>query len=434
LKKREIWLVGCCALLGIPAFALGRVLLLLIRVSGNFFFHGGASMAIEGPPLAIPAWAILAPALGGLIVGLVARFATPAVRGHGVPEIIETVLTAQSRVPWKVALLKPLCAAISIGSGGPYGAEGPVIGLGGSLGSLLGQWLTVSNWERKVLLSAGAAAGVTAVFGCPVGAALLAVELLLFEFTPTTLMAVGLASTVSGVLRVALLGSAPLFPMAALDPPSGPALAFYVLLGLPLGAAAAGLIQLTHLLERGYGRLPIHWMWHPALGGLAVGLIAYQEPRVLGTGYVSLGSTLAGGLAGQALGAYVGLKVAAWSVGLASGTAGGTLAPLFGIGAGLGALLTALGAAAAPALGLDPRMGALLGMAALFAGASRAVLASILIAVETTQMFSGGLALLGASLMAVATASWLLPHSIMTMGLERRGIAIPGIRKPGTRP
>jgi H+/Cl- antiporter ClcA len=409
----------------VPAYFLGRGLLLAIHLCSNLLFHGVLSAADTPFASPMPAWATLVPALGGLLIGLIARFGSPAVRGHGIPEVIETVLAKDSRIPWKVALLKPLCSAVSIGSGGPFGAEGPVIGLGGSLGSLLGQVLPVSAWDRKVLLSAGAAAGITAVFGCPIAATLLAVELLLYEFSPLSVAAVGLAGTVSACLRLACLGPDPLFPVSAMVQGSAWTPAFYALLGLPLGLAAMGITRAVDLSERAYERLPLHWMWWPALGGLIVGALGLLEPRIYGPSYGSIGDMLNGRLMAAALLAFVGIKTLAWVLALGSGTAGGTLAPLFGIGAGLGALLTLAALQVWPDLGLDPRLGAMVGMAAVFAGASHAPLASMILALETTHRMEAALPLLGACLLATVLCQRLHPHSLMTEGPSRRGVRFP---------
>jgi CIC family chloride channel protein len=425
MKFKKLRLYLLCAVVGAVVFFLGRGLLLLITLVSNVFFHGVFSATAPTEAAALSTWAVLVPVLGGLVIGLIARFGSPAVRGHGIPEVIETVLSNDSRVAPKVALLKPLCSAISIGSGGPFGAEGPVIGLGGSAGSLLGQWVEVSTWERKVLLSAGAAAGITAVFGCPVAAMLLSMELLLFEFSPDSIFAVGLASTVSAILRVAVVGGDPIFAMPALAPAGAGASCYYVALGIPLGVAAWGITEATHACEALYEKLPIHWMWWPAIGGAFVGLIGYAEPRILGPSYASIAQTMDGSLVGQALLVFTVLKLVAWVLALGSGTAGGTLAPLFAVGGGMGALLTAWLGALFPHVALDPRMGALIGMAAVFAGASHALLASLVIALETTHQLSGTLPLLGACITASATVRLLSPHSIMTASLARRGLQVP---------
>jgi chloride channel protein, CIC family len=430
----EIRLCLLSLLVALPSYFLGRALLAAIYLTTNLLFHGTWSLADHPPSGPLPLWAALVPALGGLAVGLIARYGSPAVRGHGIPEMIEAVLAGDSKVPWKVALLKPLCSALSIGSGGPFGAEGPVIGLGGSLGSLLGQVLRIGAWERKVLLSAGAAAGITAVFGCPIAATLLCLELLLYELSPLSLAAVGLAAAAAACLRMGLVSADPLFPVAGLMAQGGAwAPALYALLGLPLGLAAAAITKAVDFSEHAYQRLPLHWMWWPALGGLAVGALGLVEPRIFGPGYASISDTLNGQLVAGALLSFVGLKTLAWVLALGSGTTGGALAPLFGIGAGLGALVTAAVAGLYPGLGLDPRMGALVGMAVVFAGASYAPLASMILVLETTHRMDAALPLLGASLLATFICHLLLPHSLMTEGPARRGVRFPDARSPAKR-
>lgn len=420
---RELRLFGVSVLLALPAFAVGRALLMAIQLCHSLFFQHAWSWQPAMDDAGT--WAILlVPAAGGLIVGLIARYGHPGVRGHGIPEVIEAVHAKESLVPVRLALLKPLCAAISIGSGGPFGAEGPVIGLGSSLGSLLGQHLGWGAWERKVLLAAGAAAGITAVFGCPVAAVMLAVELLLFEYEPASLIAVGLASAMSEALRIFYTGGGALFSMTPLTEPSGATLAAYAALGLPLGLAAALIIGAVHRSERAFERWSLPWA--PAAGGLAVGAIALWQPGVLGPGYSSMGQMLNGQIVGGALLAYTAARLLAWLIALGSGTTGGTLAPILGIGGGLGALLCVAIEHFAPGLGLDPRLGALIGMAALFAGASHAMLASLVMLLEITHQYSATLPLLAACLLATLVCQALLPHSLMTEGPMERGVQLPG--------
>lgn len=424
--RRALRLCAWSLVVGVLAYFFGRGLLAAIYLINNLMFHGVFSTVDHSQMTGqISLWAALVPAIGGLIIGVIARFGSPAVRGHGIPEVIETVLTQQSRVPWKVAILKPICSAISIGSGGPFGAEGPVIGLGGSLGSLIGQTPSFKAWERKVLLAAGAAAGITAVFGCPVAATLLSLELLLFEFNPLSLTAVGIASACAASLRLGLIGTEAMFPVTALAPSSAWDMAFYVAIGLPLGLVAAGITFAVPAAEESFEHLPIHWMWWPAIGGLVVGALALINPAVLGPGYGAIGDTLAGRLVGGALLTFVLLKGTAWIVALGSGTAGGTLAPIFGIGAGTGALLTVIALHFFPGLPLDPQMGAIVGMAAVFAGAAHAPLASMILAVETTHCLDAALPLLGACLLATLVCHVLLPASLMTEGPKKRGVRFP---------
>ncbi len=424
---RDARLAALGLAVGTLAYFSGRALLAAIHLTTNLMFWGAFSFADRPPSGHLPLWAALIPAAGGLVIGLVARYGSEAVRGHGIPEMIETVLVGESRVPFRVAVLKPLCSALSIGSGGPFGAEGPVIGLGGSLGSLLGRRLDAR--ERKVLLAAGAGAGITAVFGCPVAATLLALELLLYEFNPWSLAVVGLACAASAGLRVVLVGSDPLFPVGNVAPAHGWGLLLYCALGAPLGLAAVGITRLVEAWEHAYSKLPFHWMWWPALGGLVVGVVGLWEPSALGPAYGAISAALSGSLASWALLVFAAVKLLVWSQALGSGTTGGTLAPLFGVGAGLGSLLVALCALAAPKLGLDARTGAMVGMAAVFTGCSYAPLASIALVLETTHCLEAALPLLGACSLATLVCGSLQEHSLMTEGPARRGVRFPKVAK-----
>jgi len=354
-----------------------------------------------------------------------ARYGSKAIRGHGIPEAMEQVLTNESRIPPRLTFLKPVSAAIAIGTGGPFGAEGPIIATGGALGSLVGQLLKTSAVERKTLLAAGAAAGMSATFGSPVSAVLLAVELLLFEFRPRSIIPVALASATAAGVRMALVGSAPVFAMPQLAQPSGEALAFYILLGAVIGVVATGVTRAVYAVEDLFEKLPIHWMWWPAIGGLVVGGVGYFSPRTMGVGYDNIEQVLSGSLTGQALLVLFVLKFVSWSIALGSGTSGGTLAPLFTIGGGLGATLGALVAATSPGLGIDPRIAGLVGMAAIFAGASRALLASVVFAFETTLQPLGLLPLLGGCTAAFLVSCLLMRNTIMTEKIARRGVRVP---------
>jgi H+/Cl- antiporter ClcA/CBS domain-containing protein len=325
-----------------------------------------------------------------------------------------------------MTFLKPLSAAIAIGTGGPFGAEGPIIATGGALGSLVGQLIDTSDSERKTLLAAGAAAGMSATFGSPVSAVLLAIELLLFEYRPRSVIPVALAAAVATAMHLALVGSEPAFAMPVLQQPSAPALAFYVLLGALVGVASVGVTRAVYAVEDGFAKLPIHWMWWPALGGIAVGLVGYVAPRMMGVGYDNIEQILGGGMLPGAVALLCALKFVSWAISLGSGTSGGTLAPLFTIGGGLGAALGALSALLWPALGVDPRIAALVGMAAMFAGASRALLASVVFAFETTRQPLGLLPLLGGCSAAFLVSCLLMKNSIMTEKIARRGIKVLG--------
>jgi chloride channel protein, CIC family len=426
LGPRAIWISALAIGVAFAAGVIARLLVLLIALATNIAFHGTTSLEPMGPAdHQRGAWVILVPVVGGVIVGLMARFGSRAIRGHGIPEAMEQVLTNESRIPARMTFLKPLSAAVAIGTGGPFGAEGPIIATGGALGSLVGQVLETTSDERKTLLAAGAAAGMAATFGSPVSAVLLAVELLLFEFRARSIVPVALASATAAGVRMAWIGAAPAFGMPALSQPSGYALTFYIVLGGLLGLAAVGVTRAVYAVEDQFEKLPIHWMWWPALGGLVVGAVGYVSPHTMGVGYDNIENILAGSLAGQTLFVLCLLKFVSWSVSLGSGTSGGTLAPLFTIGGGLGASLGAVTAAFLPALGVDPRIAGLVGMAAIFAGASRALLASIVFAFETTLQPLGLLPLLGGCTAAYLVSCVLMRHTIMTEKIARRGVRVP---------
>jgi H+/Cl- antiporter ClcA/predicted transcriptional regulator len=411
------------------AFAAGiiaRVLTAAIALVTNIAFLQRISFEKVAPAQHhLGALVIVVPVIGGLIVGVMARYGSKAIRGHGIPEAMEQVLTNQSRIPPRLTFLKPLSAAFAIGTGGPFGAEGPIIATGGALGSLVGQVLGTTAAERKTLLAAGAAAGMSATFGSPVAAVLLAVELLLFEFRSRSIIPVALASATAAGVRMAFLGTAPVFAMPPITQPSGEALAFYVILGGVIGVIATWVTRAVYAVEDVFEKLPIHWMWWPAMGGLAVGVVGYFAPRTMGVGYDNIEHIVSGSLVGEALVTLFVLKFVSWVIALGSGTSGGTLAPLFTIGGGLGSALGALAVSFLPGLGVDPKIAALVGMAAIFAGASRALLTSVVFAFETTLQPLGLLPLLGGCAAAYFASCLLMKNTIMTEKIARRGVRVP---------
>ena len=424
--RRVVAIAGLAIGVAFLAALVARGLTALIALVTNAAFYGTVSTAFVSPadhrlgPLVV-----VVPVLGGIVVGLFARFGSQAIRGHGIPEAMEQVLLNESRIPPRLTFLKPVSAAIAIGTGGPFGAEGPIIATGGAIGSVVGQLLRTTAVERKTLLAAGAAAGMAATFGSPVSAVLLAVELLLFELRVRSLVPVAFAAATAAGVRIAFLGPEPVFPMPDLAEPGGVALASYIVLGALVGLAAIWVTRLVYALEDGFEKLPVHWMWWPAIGGLAVGLVGLVAPRTLGVGYDNIVDVLNGGFATRALVVLGTMKLLSWSIALASGTSGGTLAPLFTIGGGLGAALGAGAAMLAPGAGIDPRIAGLVGMAAMFAGASRAVLASVVFAFETTHQPLGLLPLLGGCAGAYLVSALLMPNTIMTEKIARRGVRVP---------
>ncbi len=425
VDRRTVFICTLAVLIAAAASLISQVLVALIGLITNLAFFQRISLDFSSPADAhVGLWVLIIPVVGAIAVGVMARYGSAAIRGHGIPEVMEKVLYGESRIPTRVMFLKPLSAAVAIGTGGPFGAEGPIIATGGALGSVVGQWVHVSADERKTLLAAGAAAGMAATFGSPVSAVLLAVELLLFEYRPRSLIPVALAAAVAAAVRIAFEGTAPVFAVPAFTQPGGEALAIYALLGAAIGGFSVGVSRFTYLIEDVFEHLPVHWMWWPVIGALAVGVCGYLEPRVLGVGYSNIQGILAGTIVGRSLLTLVALKLIAWGVYLGSGTSGGTLAPLFTIGGGAGALAGAGIASAAPALGVDARMAALVGMAATFAGASHALLTSIVFAFETTRQPVGLLPLLVGCTAAYLAALLLTRHSIMTEKLARRGAAV----------
>jgi H+/Cl- antiporter ClcA len=413
-------------LLGVVGGFVAPLLTRLIGFFTNLAFYGRVSTSFVSPAgnhLGI--FVIVIPVLGGIIVGLMARFGSKAIRGHGIPEAMEQVLENDSRIPARITFLKPVSAAISIGTGGPFGAEGPIIATGGALGSVLGQMLSTTAAERKTLLAAGAAAGMAAIFGSPISAVLLAIELLLFEFRARSFVPVALAAATAAGIRVQMLGAGAIFPMPDIAPASLPALGVYALIGIATGVASVGVTRAVYWIEDAFERLPVHWMWWPAIGGIAVGVVGYFAPRTFGVGYDNISDIISDQLPLRVIAMLTVMKFVSWAISLGSGTSGGTLAPLLTIGGGAGSLLGSFALLVAPTSGLDIRMAALVGMAAMFAGASRALLTSIVFAFETTLQPHGLLPVLAGSTLAFLTARLLMQNSIMTEKIARRGLRIP---------
>ena len=426
IDRRVVVLCAFALGLGLAAGFVAQVLVGLITLITNVAFFRHFSLVFISPAAnTLGAWVIVVPIVGGMIVGFMARYGSKAIRGHGIPEAMEQVLVNQSRIPARLTFLKPISAAIAIGTGGPFGAEGPIIATGAALGSLLGQIVKTTPAERKTLLSAGAAAGMAATFGSPVSAVLLAIELLLFEFRPRSIIPVALASSSAAGIRMLFDGVRPVFAMPNLDHPSPVALGAYIALGALMGLAAVIVTRVVYAVEDGFERLPVHWMWWPALGGLVVGVIGYFAPRTLGVGYDNISDIISNQLALKAVVFLCGMKFVSWAISLGSGTSGGTLAPLFTIGGGLGATCGAAGQWLLPEAGIDVRIAALVGMAALFAGASRALLASAVFAFETTLQPLGLLPLLAGCAASYLVSCFLMRNSIMTEKIARRGIQTP---------
>lgn len=409
-------------LLALMALAVGTggalgawVLLKLIAVATNLFWFGRLSddhAVITDASVGLMVIAI--PVIGSLIVGLMARFGSDKIRGHGIPEAIETILFGESRLSLKVALLKPLSSAISIGSGGPFGAEGPIIMTGGALGSLFAQCFHLSAAERKTLLVAGAAAGMTAIFGTPLAAILLAVEVLLFEWKPRSFVPVVVATIVSFAWRPYLIGSGPMFPMIAALPGTGWPLLASAGIGLLTGLEALLLSTSLYRIEDLFHKLPVHWMWWPAIGAVVVGLGGLIDAHVLGAGYASIDALLGGSLTLRVVGALLLVKAVVWLVALGSGTSGGVLAPLLILGGATGYL-------AGSFLPGDAGFWAMIGMAGIMSGAMRAPMTGAVFAAELTGHFDALPSTIMAAGTAYAVSVLLMRRSILTEKIARRG-------------
>lgn len=406
-------------LIGVGSACLAVILLRGIALATNLFYYhrfSAAPVSPSGSPYGHWAWVV--PAIGGLIVGLMARYGSDKIRGHGIPEAIEAILLRGARVEPRVAVLKPISAAIAIGSGGPFGAEGPIIMTGGAFGSLVAQWLNLTDAERTTLLVAGAAAGMSATFATPLAAVLLAVELLLFEWRPRSLVPVVAASVTAAVLRVRWLGMGPLFRMPHIEPPETLGIVgVALLLGLVIGLAATLMSRMMYSFEDMFGRLPVHWMWWPAIGGLGVGLGGLFFPRGLGVGYDNIGQLLQGNAPVALIFGILAAKSLMWAFSLGSGTSGGVLAPLLMIGGALGSC----GAHLVHASVEQQALWALIGMGAMLSGSLGAPLTAIVFSLELTHCLPALLLLLPACIAAHAVTSLIMPRSILTEKLSRRG-------------
>ncbi|MES0130005.1 chloride channel protein [Mesorhizobium sp. M0029] len=394
----------------------GIALLKLIQLATNFAYFGQFSFAnlkLQHTPLGYAA--VVVPVIGALIIGLMARYGSEKIRGHGIPEAIEAILLGRSRLDAKVAILKPLSSAISIGSGGPFGAEGPIIMTGGAIGSLIAQMLPVSDNERKTLLVAGAAAGMTTVFGTPIAAIMLAVELLLFEWTPRSFIPVAVAAIIAEVERTMLHLPGPIFPFQGSMEASFTGLGGWVLIGICAGLLSGLLTQMVYACEDAFQKLPIHWMWWPMIGGLVVGIGGLIEPQALGVGYDNIADMLDGRLIATAALVLLVVKAIIWSVALGSGTSGGVLAPLLIMGGAMGAVLAGILPEATP--GFWP----LLAMAATMGGTMRAPLTATFFAVELTGNTHVLVPLIAACAAAHAVTVLLMKRSILTEKIARRG-------------
>jgi chloride channel protein, CIC family len=416
---RVVPLSAMALIIGVMSALVAYALIWLIAVITNLaFFHRFSALPATPQEAHLGLWVILVPVVGSLIIGLMARYGSPKIRGHGIPEALEAILIGRSRMEPKVALLKPISSAISIGTGGPFGAEGPIIMTGGAFGSLFAQLFHLSSAERKTLLVAGAAGGMAAIFATPVAAVLLAVELLLFEWKPRSFIPVAVSAIVASALRVPLLGAGPIFPIVPHAAMTGLELVIALGVGLAAGLFSGLLTTLVYALEDLFHKLPVHWMWWPAIGAVFVGLGGYFDPRVLGVGYGLIHSMLNGEILGLTLlGLLVG-KALVWSIALGSGTSGGVLAPLLIMGGALGALASRWLPAG------DAGLWAMVGMAAIMGGTMRSPFTGMVFMLELTHDLNALPAVMVGSVAALGVTVLIMRRSILTEKIARRGLHI----------
>jgi H+/Cl- antiporter ClcA/predicted transcriptional regulator len=417
-------LVPLAVVVGVLSSVVALLLLKLIALATSLAYFQEWGTDHESPNGHSLGWiAVVVPVIGGLIVGMMARFGSERIRGHGIPEAMETILVGGSKAQPRVAVLKPISSAISIGTGGPFGAEGPIILTGGAVGSVLSQFFHLTAIERRCLLVAGAAAGMSAVFGTPVAAVLLGVELLVFEWRPRSMVLIAIASAVAGGIRVGFanagwLDPAPLFPSNLDVSPGWGTFVGGLAIGLLGGLAAWVLTKAVYGAEDAFNRLPIHWVWWPGIGGAVIGVGGLIEPRALGVGYGTISAELAGQLAASTLLAVLLVKLTIWALALGSGTSGGILAPILMMGAAAGGLM-------APILpGGSVGVWSLLGMAAALAGVTRSPFTAVIFALELTHDIDLLLPLLIASTIAHLISVLILKRSILTEKVARRGFHV----------
>jgi len=412
--------------IGLIAGLIAYILYKLIGLFTNiFFYHRFVAEFISARHNHLGIWVIPIPVIGGIIVGFMAKYGTEKIKGHGIPEAMEAVMVNRSRIQPRVAILKPLSAAIAIGTGGPFGAEGPIIQTGGAFGSLVGQAFHTTASERRALLACGAAAGMSATFNTPIAGVILAIELLLFEFKARSFIPLVIASTLATAVHMQLLGAGPMFKVAAMDFGVPRALPFYLILGILCGLAAVGFTKLLYWTEDQFEKLPVDELWWPAIGALGLGIIGYFVPRVLGVGYDTIGDILNANLAWKLLLVVLVAKAVALVISLGSGTSGGLLAPMFMSSAAMGGVFAMAIDRIFPTANLSAGAFALVAMGAVFGSASRATFSFIIFAFEITRDYNSVLPLMLVSVIADGIAMLLMPRaSIMTEKLARRGLHI----------
>ena len=426
-KKRMFVLCATSVLIGFIAHLAGKILVMAIAFFTNLFWFQTLSTHRESLGLHQFSWPyIFVPVIGGLIIGFMARYINEGIRGHGLPEVMENILTKDSKIPRRMTILKPLASAISIGSGGPFGAEGPIIATGSSLGSFVGQYLYFRSYDRKILLAVGAAAGMTAVFGTPLAAVFICIELLLFEFSAKSFIPVLIGVSTAYSIRLASGHIEAEFPLGTTGPiVYGWNSFFYFVAGFLTGGMACLLTKTVFAIETFYKKLPVHWMWWPAIGGLVVGIGGFIDSRTLGVGYLNITEALQGKMLLMTALTLFALKFITWPFAIASETSGGTLAPLLIFGCSFGIIISHVGRYFFPEIGILPEVTALVCMSAMFSGATRAILTSTVFALEITGAHFDVAPLLLGNSAAYMCSLYFLKETIMTERIVRHGTSVP---------
>ena len=414
--RRLALLCAIAAGLGILAAVVAFILLRLIGLITNLAYFGKVASDLASPDLSVRGvWTVAIPVIGGLIVGLIARYGSDKIRGHGIPEAIQSILERDAHIQARVAFFKPIASAITIGTGGPFGAEGPIIMTGGAIGSLIAQYLKLSSLERRTLLVAGAAGGMSATFGAPISSVFLAVELLLFEWRPRSFVPVAVSAIIAYAVRTLFMGSGAIFASLGQHAVTWQILPWALAIGLAAGLCSGALTKLVYVVEDGYNRLPLHWMWWPALGGLIVGLGGLIDPKALGVGYPIIRALVSGHILLWAALSILVMKTFVWIAALSSGTSGGILAPLLLIGGALGALFSSV------IPGHDAAIWATIAMAAMLGGTMRAPFTATIFAMETTHAWGLITPVFVGCVGAMVVTVLFVQRSMLTEKIARRG-------------
>ncbi len=391
----------------------------MITFFNNIFFGGGKLLGLPGTT-----YVILLPILGGLVVGPLVHFIAPEAKGHGVPEVLTAIATQGGHIRPVVVLVKALGSAITIGSGGSVGREGPIVQIGAALGSTIGQVFKLN--ERRVinLVASGAAAGIAATFNAPIAGVMFALEVILGDFGFQNLTTMVVAAVTASVVSRAALGNTPAFTVPAYSLNSPWELPLYLALGIVAGLGATAFVKALYFMEDVFDNWKFPPYLKPAVGGLGLGILGFFVPRVFGTGFDSISNTLMGQLGLGMLAILIVGKILATVLTLGSGASGGVFAPALFIGAVLGGAFGMVAQAIFPGLPASSGAYAMVGMAAVFAGAARAPITAVIILFEMTQDYRIILPLMIATVVSTIIAQRIEPESIYTLKLKLRGIDI----------